>query len=169
MTETGQHLDVICFNRYNSWYHDTGILEVITANVVEEATAWHKEHNKPVIMTEYGADTIAGLHLMPEYVWSEEYQVALLSEHFKAFDKLRHAGFFSGEFIWNFADFKTTQIITRVGGNKKGIFTRSRQPKASAHHLRARYHALASEDGVIPPFVGDYISDVEPTHSHNEL
>ncbi|XP_045516984.1 beta-glucuronidase isoform X2 [Pieris brassicae] len=167
--KAGQHLDVICFNRYNSWYHDTGILEVITANVVEEATAWHKDYNKPVIMTEYGADTIAGLHLMPEYVWSEEYQVALLSEHFKAFDKLRHAGFFSGEFIWNFADFKTTQIITRVGGNKKGIFTRSRQPKASAHHLRARYHALASEDGVIPPFVGDYISDVEPTHSHNEL
>ncbi|XP_045483905.1 beta-glucuronidase isoform X2 [Pieris rapae] len=167
--KAGQHLDVICFNRYNSWYHDTGILEVIMGNVVEEATAWHREYNKPVIMTEYGADTIPGLHMIPEYVWSEEYQVALMSEHFKAFDKLRHAGFFSGEFIWNFADFKTTQIITRVGGNKKGIFTRSRQPKAAAHHLRARYLALASEDGVIAPFVGHYISDVYPTHSHNEL
>lgn len=46
---------------------------------------------------------------IPEYVWSEEYQVALMSEHFKAFDRLRQHGFFSGEFIWNFADFKTAQ------------------------------------------------------------
>lgn len=32
-----------------------------------------------------------------------------MSEHFKAFDMLRQAGFFVGEFIWNFADFKTAQ------------------------------------------------------------
>lgn len=49
------------------------------------------------------------LFQLPEYVWSEEYQVAILSEHFKAFDRLRQAGFFAGEFIWNFADFKTAQ------------------------------------------------------------
>lgn len=35
--------------------------------------------------------------------------MAILSEHFKAFDRLRQAGFFAGEFIWNFADFKTAQ------------------------------------------------------------
>lgn len=99
-----------------------------------------------------------------------------MSKHFKAFDALRDMGFFIGEFIWNFADFKTEQSnvfyyinicdiiimfvliskfisgVTRVGGNKKGIFTRDRQPKASAHHLRRRYHLLAQElDGVPPP------------------
>ncbi|XP_045536481.1 beta-glucuronidase [Papilio machaon] len=161
----GQHLDVICFNRYNGWYTSTGSLSIITNNVVDEANAWHLKHNKPVIMTEYGADTIAGLHLIPEYVWAEEYQVALMSEHFKAFDKLRQAGFFAGEFIWNFADFKTAQTITRVGGNKKGIFTRSRQPKASAHHLRARYLSLAAADaGTTAPDVSYYVSDNRPTH-----
>ncbi|CAK1551180.1 unnamed protein product [Leptosia nina] len=119
-------------------------------------------------MTEYGADTLAGLHLYPEYVWSEEYQVALMSEHFKAFDKLRQSGFFAGEFIWNFADFKTPQSITRVGGNKKGIFTRSRQPKASAHHLRSRYHSLAAaESGANPPDFNYYVFDRIMTH--NEL
>lgn len=40
-------------------------------------------------------------------MWSEEYQTDLLSEHFKAFDKLRQEGWFIGEMIWNFADFKT--------------------------------------------------------------
>lgn len=34
---------------------------------------------------------------------------------------------------------------TRVAGNKKGVFTRNRQPKQSAHHLRKRYFALAHE------------------------
>ncbi|XP_022813870.1 beta-glucuronidase [Spodoptera litura] len=167
--KSGRHLDVISFNRYNGWYANPGQTAQITNNVVEEATNWHRIHNKPVIMTEYGADTIAGLHLYPEYIWSEEYQCLLISEHFKAFDLLRKAGFFAGEFIWNFADFKTPQSITRVGGNKKGIFTRSRQPKAAAHHLRSRYHALATSDyGVVLPETTYYISDAQPA-KHEEL
>lgn len=45
----------------------------------------------------------------PQYIWSEEYQIELFSEHFKAFDNLRNKFFFIGEMIWNFADFKTNQ------------------------------------------------------------
>jgi len=50
--------------------------------------------------------------------------------------------------------------ITRVGGNKKGIFTRNRQPKASAHHLRRRYWALANEleSAVLPKNLDHYVS-----------
>lgn len=45
--------------------------------------------------------------------------------------------------IWrNVYDFSG---ITRIVGNRKGIFTRDRQPKASAHLLRTRYHMLAQE------------------------
>jgi beta-glucuronidase len=43
------------------------------------------------------------------YIWSEEYQDALLSKHFEAFDQMREEGFLLGEMIWNFADFKTEQ------------------------------------------------------------
>lgn len=168
--KTAQHCDVVSFNRYNGWYQNTGSLVNIEANVRAEATNWHQKHNKPIMMLEYGADTIAGLHLLPDYVWSEEYQVALLSEHFKAFDKLRKKGFFMGEFIWNFADFKTAQTIIRVGGNKKGIFTRSRQPKAAAHHLRKRYFQLAGADNGadIPEDLLSYTSDDLPV-KHSEL
>ncbi|KAF5308074.1 hypothetical protein FQR65_LT06449 [Abscondita terminalis] len=143
--QAGVHLDVISFNRYNAWYQNGGRLDMITDKVVEEATAWHTKYNKPVIMSEYGGDTMAGLHIYPEYIWSEEYQVTLLSNHFKAFDKLRAQGWFIGEFVWNFADFKTAQTYTRVGGNKKGLFTRDRQPKSGAHHVRKRYSLLAKE------------------------
>lgn len=43
-------------------------------------------------------------------MWTEEYQVDLLAEHFEAFDLLRSEyKWFIGEMIWNFADFKTAQ------------------------------------------------------------
>ena len=44
-----------------------------------------------------------------------------------------------GEQVWNFADFRTVSGTARVGGNKKGVFTRDRQPKAAAHLLRRRW------------------------------
>ncbi|XP_065079480.1 beta-glucuronidase isoform X2 [Ochlerotatus camptorhynchus] len=140
-----QHLDIISFNRYNGWYSNAGKLNMITNRVVEEAKSWNAKHNKPVLMSEYGADTMEGLHMLPAYIWSEDYQSQVFSRHFRAFDDLRKQHFFIGEFVWNFADFKTAQTYTRVGGNKKGIFTRNRQPKAAAYLLRQRYHALGEE------------------------
>ncbi|XP_058457881.1 beta-glucuronidase isoform X3 [Malaya genurostris] len=140
-----KHLDIVSFNRYNGWYQNAGKLNMITNRVMDEAHAWHTKHNKPVLMSEYGADTMEGLHLLPAYIWSEDYQSQVFSRHFRAFDRLRQEKFFIGEFVWNFADFKTAQTYTRVGGNKKGIFTRNRQPKAAAYLLRQRYHALAKE------------------------
>lgn len=47
--------------------------------------------------------------MLPAFVWSEEFQTQQFSKHFEAFDSLRNAGFFIGEFVWNFADFKTAQ------------------------------------------------------------
>jgi len=140
-----QHLDIIMFNRYNAWYDNSGKLHTITNNVVKEARAWNKKHNKPVLIAEYGADALEGLHSLPSYIWSEDFQTELFSYHFKAFDTLRREEFFIGELVWNFADFKTAQTYTRVGGNKKGVFTRSREPKVVAHLLKKRYLSLASQ------------------------
>ena len=38
----------------------------------------------------------------------------------------------------------TAQGVTRVVGNRKGVFTRSRQPKLAAHTLRERYWTIAN-------------------------
>lgn len=140
-------LDVILVNRYYSWYGDTGHLEVIKLQTITEFTEWHVLHNKPVMISEYGAGSVVGLHMDPPFTWSEEYQAALMVQNFEAFDVLRGRGYFVGEMIWNFADFATPQDFKRVAGNKKGIFTRNRQPKTSAHVLRWRYHKLAGVAG----------------------
>ncbi|KAL1140603.1 hypothetical protein AAG570_000533 [Ranatra chinensis] len=164
----GKHMDIIGFNRYNGWYTDPGKTEIIQLNVEAEAEQWHKKHNKPVILMEYGADTMIGLHLYPQYIWSEEYQIELLSEHFKAFDNLRKKDFFIGEMIWNFADFKTDQSTTRVGGNRKGIFTRDRQPKSAAYHVRKRYFQLAFEidNYDLPDDLTKYTASISTIHNN---
>ena len=53
---------MISFNRYNAWYNNPGRLDAITSRVIGEAEAWHRKYNKPVLMAEYGADTMPGLH-----------------------------------------------------------------------------------------------------------
>jgi beta-glucuronidase len=47
-----------------------------------------------------------------------------------------------GEQVWNFADFATVAGVMRVGGNKKGVFTRDRKPKAAAYLLHRRWRRL---------------------------
>ncbi|EGF72564.1 hypothetical protein HMPREF9588_00572 [Cutibacterium acnes HL025PA2] len=100
---------------------------------------WASE-NKPIIITEYGADTMPGLHQIPAQPWSEEYQVEVLKMNERVFDSFDAI---VGEHIWNFADFATTSGTMRVGGNRKGIFTRDRQPKSAAFHLRKRWRGVA--------------------------
>lgn len=73
-----QYLDIISFNRYNAWYQNAGRLDMVTSYVEIEARGWHEKHNKPVLMSEYGSDTVEGLHMLPAYVWSEEFQVRQL-------------------------------------------------------------------------------------------
>ena len=128
--------DVLMLNRYYGWYVNTGDLEAAELAWEEELTAWAGE-GKPIIITEYGADTYPGLHsIVSGSPWTEEYQVEYLDMNHRVFDRIDAV---VGEQMWNFADFATTSGIMRVGGNKKGAFTRDRQPKAAAHALRRRW------------------------------
>ncbi|XP_014808598.1 PREDICTED: beta-glucuronidase [Calidris pugnax] len=146
------YVDVICVNSYFSWYHDPGHLEVIPLQLTAQFEDWYKTYQKPIIQSEYGADSVPGLHSDPPLMFSEEYQKAMLREYHSVFDKKRKE-YVIGELIWNFADFMTNQGTTRVLGNKKGIFTRQRQPKSAAFVLRERYWKIANESSCLPPII----------------
>lgn len=137
-------LDVIMVNRYFAWYNDIGYPQIVYSSIIKDLETMFKNYSKPILVSEYGTDTISGMHYEPSTAFSEDYQVEVLSEYHRGFDKLRASPFFIGEHIWAFADFMTQQTTTRVGGNKKGIFTRQRQPKSSARLLRCRYWKLAN-------------------------
>ena len=130
-----QFADVLMINRYYGWYTQTGDLDGAEQALEEELRGWAAE-GKPIIITEYGADTLAGLHAVDPQPWTEEYQVAYLEMYHRVFDRIDAV---VGEQVWNFADFATTSGIVRVGGNKKGVFTRERNPKSAAFALRRRW------------------------------
>ncbi|MEZ9145738.1 beta-glucuronidase [Vibrio sp. 10N.286.52.C3] len=134
-----QYADVVCLNRYYGWYVMGG-LEMRDAGkaFAKELAGWATE-GKPIVITEYGADTMAGVHKLPSVQWSEEYQVEYLEQQHQAFDS---CDALVGEQMWNFADFQTWEGIIRVDGNKKGAFTRDRQPKMSAHSLKTRWAGI---------------------------
>ena len=134
--KVSQWLDMIMVNRYYAWYNDHSHLEVIGLQLEKEMRAWHDKYNKPIILSEYGADTIAGYHKLPAVAFTEEFQCKYLDEYHKIFDKL---DFMIGEHVWAYADFQTKQGLNRVDGNKKGVFTRNRQPKMAAYLLKERW------------------------------
>jgi beta-glucuronidase len=128
--------DVVMINRYYGWYVEPGDLVAAERGLEAELHGWVDEHGKPIIVTEYGADAMPGLHTLDAAAWSEEYQAALLDTYHRVFDRIDAV---VGEQVWNFADFATGPSFMRVNGNKKGVFTRDRHPKAAAHHLRRRW------------------------------
>jgi beta-glucuronidase len=128
--------DVVMINRYHGWYVATGDLALAEQQLAADLEAW-EELGKPILVTEYGADALPGLHDVVATPWTEEYQAELLEMSHRVFDRYSSV---VGEHVWSFADFATAVGVTRVGGNRKGIFTRDRVPKAAAFALRRRWH-----------------------------
>ena len=133
--------DFLSLNRYFGWYV-LGGADIESAEIAfrKEMDQWAElVGDRPMIFTEYGGDTNGGIDKLPSVMWSQEYQIECLEMCHRVFDSYP---FVKGEQVWNFADFQTTEGIMRMDGNKKGIFTRQRQPKRAAFYLKQRWEAL---------------------------
>ena len=135
-------MDVVCFNRYYGWYNLSGDLDAACYGLNMELDFWEKQ-GKPVMITEYGADAVAGIHACVPEMFSEEFQVEFYRRQNAEFDK---RSFFIGEHAWNFADFATIQGCMRADGNKKGLLTRDRRPKMAAHYFKDRWEKVPNFD-----------------------
>lgn len=135
---TTRLMDVVCLNRYYGWYNLSGDLDAACEALNIELDFW-AVIGKPVMFTEYGADTIEGYHGTHGEMFSEEFQRDFYARIDAEIDK---RPWFIGEQLWNFADFSTVQGPMRVEGNRKGILTRDRQPKMAAHWLRRRWTSI---------------------------
>jgi beta-glucuronidase len=129
--------DVVCLNRYYGWYSELGRIEKGRKQLENELDALNETLHKPILLTEFGADTLPGFHHHPPLMWSEEYQAEFLKAYLEA---AARRPFVAGTHVWNFADFQTGQSTRRAGSmNFKGVFTRAREPKMAAHLLRAQW------------------------------
>ena len=139
--EAFEFCDVLCLNRYLGWYTQPGRIEQGCQLLSAELDALHNKYPKPLIMTEFGADCIAGWHAQPPEMFSEEYQAEFVISYIKLF---MTKPYIVGYHVWNMCDFKTGQAVHRVGAmNLKGIFTRDRRPKLVAHRLRELWRQQA--------------------------
>ena len=64
-----QFVDVILCNRYYAWYHDYGQLQLISRQLEKDLRDWYNEFKKPVVQAEYGADTVAGMHKVRNFLF----------------------------------------------------------------------------------------------------
>jgi beta-glucuronidase len=127
-------LDIVCLNRYYAWYIHQGQIQNGVHYLSEELDKAYKKYQKPILLSEFGADTIPGMHAQPPEMFSEEYQVEFLKDYIEICNSKPYV---IGHHIWNLCDFKTSQGIIRMGGiNYKGVFTRDRRPKMAAHFLK---------------------------------
>ncbi|HEV2210905.1 MAG TPA: glycoside hydrolase family 2 TIM barrel-domain containing protein [Verrucomicrobiae bacterium] len=131
------HVDVMALNRYYGWCTLGGQLDVAIQALAKELDALHASYPKPMIFTEFGAESLPGSHGTPPELRSEEYQAETIRRYL---DAATQRSYMAGTLMWCFADFKTSQSIIRTNGmNNKGPFTRDQQPKQTAHILHERW------------------------------
>lgn len=129
--------DIIAINRYYGWYEYPGRLDFAIQVLEQEMELLHSKYGKPLLMSEFGADTIPGMHSTSDQLFTEQYQEKMLEMYIQL---LRSKSYAVGEHVWNFADFRTPQHFRRVFLNMKGVFTRSRQPKLAAFKLKSLWN-----------------------------
>jgi len=126
--------DVMSLNRYPGWYDMPGAIDSSVKLMMAEFQRIHAKNGKPILLTEFGADAIAGTHRDPPEIWSEEYQADLIEAVVTA---CATPEWILGAHVWCLNDFRTAQGVRRPESrNFKGLFTRDRTPKEAAHRLR---------------------------------
>ena len=123
-------LDVIGQNEYIGWYEGTP----------EDADnkMW-KFPDKPVIITEFGAEAKFGNHGSPNQRWAEEQQVNVYQHQFIMLKKIPQL---SGLTPWVLMDFRSpTRNIPRLqdGYNRKGLFSEKMERKLAVDILKKAY------------------------------
>jgi len=124
-------VDILSFNQYIGWY-DGGIEKCITIS-------WNIEHDKPVMISEFGAGAKYGLHGEKDTRWNEEYQAYLYEETLKMIDQIEQL---KGVSPWILVDFRSPRRVLpeiQDGWNRKGLMSEKGEKKKAFFVLKNYY------------------------------
>lgn len=128
------HLDIIGINEYCGWYTpDFEKLPQLMAN---------SRPQKPVIITEFGADALAGHHGTETDKGTEECQAYVYA---RQIETLREIDYIKGMTPWILYDFRCPRRTSYIQGyyNRKGLLSADKQYKKMAYGiLKAFYQEL---------------------------
>jgi beta-glucuronidase len=126
-----EFVDIVSFNEYIGWYDG---LPDKCARIT-----WDIPFNKPVVISEFGADALEGMHGDSLTRWSEEYQEYLYKENIKMVSKIPQL---RGMTPWILADFRSPRRVLPViqdGWNRKGLVSENGRKKRAFFILQQYY------------------------------
>jgi beta-glucuronidase len=135
----GEVLDVLGLNEYIGWYEGRP----------EDAdnTQWHDPYNKPVIVSEFGADALYNLRGDAETRFTEEYQANLFQHQL---GMLQRMPFLAGTSPWVLMDFRSPRRpLPGIQDyyNRKGLISDRGQRKQAFYVLQKFYREKARAMG----------------------
>jgi beta-glucuronidase len=129
----GQALDVIGVNEYIGWYEG----RPDSADVTE----WNIAYQKPLIVSEFGADAKAGLHGSESERWTEEYQASVFRHQLPMLNKIAQL---RGMSPWVLMDFRSPNrplVGIQDEFNRKGLVSDQGQKKEAFGVLQNAYRS----------------------------
>ena len=127
----GQYLDVIGTNEYIGWYEQ----HPETA----DTTDWKIAYQKPLIMSEFGADAKAGLHGKPDQRWTEEYQANVFNHQLGMLNRIPQLRGMSPWILMDFRSPRRPLPSIQDGFNRKGLISDQGEKKQSFFILQKAY------------------------------
>jgi len=127
-----EHLDIVGLNEYFGWYEpDFSGLDRLLANSAPD---------KPVIVSETGADALAGFRAEGKSLFSEDWQAEYLAEQLR---RLAGAPYVAGVAIWLLYDFRSERRRTSFqrGFNRKGLIAEDKTTKKAGFARLAKLFA----------------------------
>jgi beta-glucuronidase len=129
------YVDVLSFNQYIGWYD--GLPD--QCNKIQ----WNIEQNKPVIISELGADALGGMHGDSLTRWSEEYQEYFYKENLNMVSKIPQL---RGTTPWILVDFRSPRRVLpgiQDGWNRKGLISETGNRKKAFYVLKDYYKQVS--------------------------
>jgi beta-glucuronidase len=133
-------LDVVGVNEYLGWY---GQWSTPPGKII-----WENPYNKPIIMSEFGAEALYGNHGSKDTAssWSEEYQEQVYKDQLTM---LKNIPFLRGVSPWVLTDFRSPiRNLPRLqdGWNRKGLLSDKGYKKRAWYIINAWYNELEKND-----------------------
>lgn len=126
-----KHMDVIGVNTYCGWYGGT-------PESCKDLT-WQSEYNKPIIVSEFGAGALQGMHGEENERWTEEYQAAVYKHNLTMLDNMTAL---RGVTPWILKDFRSPRrplADIQDFWNRKGLLSEQGIRKKAWYLLNAYY------------------------------
>jgi beta-glucuronidase len=132
-----EFVDVVSFNQYIGWYD--GLPDKCSK------IKWVIDLNKPVIISELGADALGGMHGDSLTRWSEEYQKYFFEENLNMVNKIPQL---RGTTPWILVDFRSPRRVLpgiQDGWNRKGLISETGNKKLAFYTLRDFYIGISKK------------------------